>query len=109
MFAAALGREVKRNIGQARDGGNDIDVADLLIECKRRKTLTTIEGWLQQAQDAVTERFLADGVARRPVVVCRADQGESLVVLKLTDFLDLVGDDLCDRTSAPLVIPAGSN
>lgn len=80
MFSRAYGFEVKRNIGQARDGGCDINVGPLVVECKRRKTLGTVYGWLQQAINA------GGGV---PVVVAREDQGEPIVILRLSDFFVL--------------------
>lgn len=92
-FSAAVGVPIKRNIGQARDGGNDLDVGPLVVECKRRKTLTTIEGWMAQARAAAGRRSVDPSDFRPiPVVVCRADQGMSHVVLELNDFLLLVQD-----------------
>lgn len=78
------GRTIQRNIGQARDGGNDIDFGNFRVECKRRKRLGTVEGWLKQAQDSTTD---TDQI---PVVVARSDQGKSLVILSLEHFLTLV-------------------
>lgn len=79
---------VKRNIGQARDGGNDLNAGPLVIECKRRKTLTVVEDWLAQAERAV---FSGGQI---PCVVARQDQGESLIIMRLDQFLDLAGDTL---------------
>jgi hypothetical protein len=93
LFSAHTGRKYERNIGQARDGGNDIDIEDLVVEVKRRKTLGTIYGWLQQAVSAVGLR--APLVRRSiepqhtPIVVARQDGGEWIVVLRLRDFLPL--------------------
>lgn len=86
---------MKRNIGQARDGGDDITVGPLVVECKRRKTLGTVYAWLQQATKAASEKKpLPDGGKRVPIVVGREDNGESLVILRLTDFLILTRDEL---------------
>lgn len=90
IFSDALGTEFKRNIGQARDGGNDIDVGPLVVECKRRKTLTTLEDWFEQALKAAMER----PGKRTPVVVMKADHGTDFVLLRLTDFLTLTRDEL---------------
>lgn len=90
IFSAALGEKITRNIGQSRDGGNDIDIHDLVVEVKRRKTLGTIYGWLQQAYTAATQPVTKTeqrGVNRSPIVVCRQDGGEWIVVLRLTDFI----------------------
>jgi hypothetical protein len=96
-FSRALGMEFKRNIGQARDGGNDIAVGPLVIECKRRKTLGTVYGWLRQAADACSSRgsiFDIEADPNMPVVVAREDGGESIVIMKLDDFLTLTQDKL---------------
>lgn len=84
-FAAALGIEVKRMIGQARDGGADIlDVPPLKIEAKRRKTLGTVMGWLRQCM--VSAAPFSPAV---PIVVAREDAGESIVIVRLIDFLPM--------------------
>lgn len=82
-LAEATGREVKRNIGQARDGGTDIPFGNFRIEAKRRRTLGTIEKWLKQSKDACPKDEL-------PAVVARSDGGESMVILSLDTFLLLV-------------------
>lgn len=83
VLSEATGKKVQRHIGQARDGGNDITVGSLVIECKRRKTLGTVEGWLKQAKAAVSSP------EQTPVVVARSDGGESLAILSFADFLKL--------------------
>lgn len=83
-FSAATRRVVKRHIGQARDGGNDVTVPPFTIECKRRKSLKTIEGWLAQAHAACTIE------APIPIVVARSDGGKSFVIVPLENFLTLV-------------------
>jgi hypothetical protein len=96
-FSIALGLDIefKRNIGQARDGGNDLDVGPLVIECKRRASLTTIEKWIDQAQVAADNRMLRNpGRLHLPTVIARSDGGESLVIMRLEDFLILSGDEV---------------
>jgi hypothetical protein len=96
-FADATGREIKREIGQARDGGYDIAVGPLLVECKRRKTLGTVYGWLQQAIDAVPLYMARKGagIVPIPVVVARQDGDTApIVILRLEDFLTLTRDKL---------------
>jgi hypothetical protein len=78
---------IKRNIGQARDGGNDLNVGPLVVECKRRKTLKVFTSWMQQAIDATPP-------GKVPVVVARQDQGESIIILRLEDYLTLHGPQL---------------
>lgn len=76
-IANALG--AKRNIGQARDGGDDITLGRLRIECKRRKRLGTVQGWLAQAQASCAQ------AGDIPVVIAREDHGEPLVILRFAD------------------------
>lgn len=81
VLSQAVGQKVQRHIGQARDGGNDITVGQLVIECKRRKTLGTVEKWLQQAKAAKKRD------SDVPVVVARSDGGKSFIIMDLDDFL----------------------
>lgn len=103
QFSEAINSYFARNIGQSRDGGNDIDVGPLCIEAKRRKSLKTIESWMAQAQAAADTRA-ARGRIAYPVVVARQDAGESLIVFRLDDFLELFRDALreeCERLDPP--------
>lgn len=84
VFTVATGRKIQRHIGQARDGGNDITVGKLVLECKRRKTLGTVEGWLAQAQAATVSAEQA------AVVIARSDGGKSFAIVYLDDFLKIV-------------------
>lgn len=95
-LSMALGIDVKRHIGQARDGGEDMIAGCLDVECKRRKTLTVVEAWLSQAERART-RHTPDGEAHYPTVIARQDNGRSLVVMRLRDFLDVAGPELRRR------------
>lgn len=80
---ATFGTAVGRKLGQARDSGNDIDFGPLVIECKRRKRLGTIQQWLAQATAAAAP-------GKIPVVVGREDHGEPLAILRWTDMLTLL-------------------
>lgn len=84
VLSKAVGRKIQRNIGQARDGGTDIPFGNLRLECKRRRTLGTIEKWLKQSTDACKT---SDQI---PAVVARSDAGKSMVFLSLDNFLLLV-------------------
>lgn len=103
-FTEALGlfdAPIARNIGQARDGGNDLDVGPLVVECKRRKSLLTFQKWLAQAGTAAQRRAAKNNprrCAHLPAVVCRADHGDSLVVMRLEDFLAEFGENLAKHT-----------
>jgi hypothetical protein len=97
LFSAEFGREFKRNIGQARDGGNDLDVGILTVEAKRRASLDTLRGWLAQAGAAASAR---PGRPGTPIVVCREDGAvQPMVLLNLADFFILAGGSV--RASLP--------
>lgn len=83
-LSQATGKEYKRNIGQARDGGYDIPFGNFRLECKRRRTLGTIEKWLKQATDSCKT---SDEI---PAVVARSDAGKSMVFMSFDTFLLLV-------------------
>lgn len=81
-----LGVDVKRNLSQTRDSGADILLEKYVIECKRRAKIAIYE-WVEQASASCS-------MGQRPIVVCRADGEESLVIMNLTDFLPLLGNEL---------------
>lgn len=82
IFSEQLGVECKRKLGQARDGGIDLEPAytDLAIEIKCRKTLGGIYQWMRQA-------VIGAARGKTPVVVMRQDGGEPLVLMRLKDFM----------------------
>ena len=84
-----------RNLTQTREGGADIILQDFIIECKRRASIA-IYDWLDQATIAAKGR-------KRPLVVARGDRRESVVILRLEDFLDLVGER--DVENAKVLFP----
>lgn len=59
-LAERLGRVVKRNIGQARDGGDDITVGPFRIGCKARARIASL-AWLEQAQKGCRHGDKPDG------------------------------------------------
>lgn len=97
LLSQHFGVKIERKIGQARDGGNDIDAGRFVVECKRRASLTTLRRWLQQAEAAIAPDLgVSEGLPRRlPLVVMREDGPDSpMVLLALPDFLELVGTKL---------------
>lgn len=101
----ALDRVIKREIGQARDGGGDIVAEPLLVECKRRKGIAHYE-WLEQAARAAEVKHLT------PCVVARADTKPSTITMYLADFLRLFGAELrllwdVGQVQPVMVVPAG--
>lgn len=75
-------QKTTRHLGQARDGGSDITRGRFIFECKRRRGLA-FSAWHRQAEAACPPASI-------PVVIARADHGESYAILALSDFLNLV-------------------
>ncbi len=84
ILRETIAPEIRRNLSQSRDSGADILWGDYVFECKRRHKLTFVK-WFQQAKDACLP-------TQKPIVICREDEGENLVILRLVDFLKLIGD-----------------
>lgn len=82
-------REVKRKLGQARDSGNDIDLPPFRIECKRYAKVA-VYVWLEQCMKAC-------GLSEMPIVIARADQKESIVVMRYEDFKRLAAGVLAQK------------
>lgn len=85
ILRETIAPEIRRNLSQSRDGGADILWGDYVFECKRRRKLTFAK-WMQEAEAACL------GTRQKPVVICREDEGENLVILRLTDLLKLIGE-----------------
>lgn len=86
ILSNELGFVVKRKLGQARDGGDDIQVQKFRIEAKRRETLA-LPAWTRQIEAA----YQAGEV---PIVAYRQNGQPWRVVLRLDDFLPLLRDGL---------------
>lgn len=89
ILTEQLGFAVKRNIGQARDGGDDITTGRFRWEVKRRAGIAVHE-WVDQA-------IAASGPGNTPVVACRGDGKGWLVVMRLEDALPLIRGELPPR------------
>lgn len=76
-----LGVPVKRILGQARDGGHDIQARGCKFEVKRRKRIAMLR-WFEQV-----ERSAGDSA---PVVAMREDNGEWFVTLRADKFIELL-------------------
>lgn len=70
LLSDELGQVVKRHLGQARDGGHDIQIGRFVIEVKRQERLA-IEEWCRQVEAACTtvSNIDEDGELGRPVPV----------------------------------------
>ncbi len=89
ILSDELGVVVKRKLGQARDGGHDIEVGRFLIEVKRQERLA-IEGWCKQVELACTTvaNFNESGELGMPVpVVVFRRNGQPWRAVVPLDFL----------------------
>ena len=86
ILADALGIVVKRKLGQARDGGDDITIGPFRVEVKRRETLA-MDQWSRQVETAA-------GVDDIPVVVYRRSREPWRVSMLLEDWILLVREEI---------------
>jgi Holliday junction resolvase len=81
-----LGFEVKRNLGQARDGADDITIQKFRIEVKRQERLQ-VDKWSEQVESC-------SKVGEVPVLIYRRNGQPWRVCLKLDDFIPMLRDAL---------------
>lgn len=90
LLSDALGFVVKRKLGQARDGGHDIETGRFLWEVKRRKRLAVYD-FMEQIEKA------CENTQNVPVVAMRADGKDWLVMMRLEDVMLLIRNELPQR------------
>lgn len=86
LLSDHLGFVVKRNLGQARDGGDDLTVQHFKIEVKRRERLE-IDKWSEQVEACVQPGEV-------PVLAYRRNGQPWRVCLRLEDFIPMMRDQL---------------
>ncbi len=86
LLSDQLGFVVKRNLGQARDGADDLTVAQFRIECKRCERLQ-VDKWSEQVEACTQPGEVG-------VVAYRRNGQPWRVVMRLHDFLPLMRDAL---------------
>ncbi len=92
LLASHLGVPVKRQLGQARDGGADILLPPFLVEVKRRRKIAALR-WLEQVRQAASAKPGHAGL-----VILREDGAKEWAVLcSLPLFLDLAGEAMRSR------------
>lgn len=77
------GYDARRNLSQTREGGGDIKLPRWMFECKRYARIGNVYQWLDQAITG------AQGI-QKPVVVAKADRKEEIVIMRLSDFLEVM-------------------
>jgi len=101
ILSEQLGFEVKRKLGQARDGGYDIEIGRFCIEVKRQERLA-IEDWCKQVEAAVTTQITTvsridsegDFEPPVPVVVFRRSGQPWRAVVPLDWLIKAMREDL---------------
>lgn len=89
LLSEQLGWVVRRNIGQARDGGDDLTIGQFRVEVKRKKGIA-VHAFMDQAAAAC-------GPNDVPMVVMRGDGKGWLVMLRLEDAVPLIREALPER------------
>jgi Holliday junction resolvase len=81
-----LGFEVKRKLGQARDGGDDIQIGKYRIEVKRREALR-LDDWCQQIEKVCDPREV-------PVVAYRRNGQPWRAVVPMAWLIAQIREDI---------------
>jgi Holliday junction resolvase len=88
MLSDQLGVTIKRKLGQARDGGDDIQIGKYRIEVKRREALR-LDEWCKQVE-------AASGVGDVPIVAYRRNGQPWRVVVPIAWFIEQVRETIDD-------------
>jgi|SRR5580692_712674 Holliday junction resolvase len=88
LLTDELGFVVKRKLGQAREGGDDIQVGHFKIEAKRRENLSIMQ-WVRQIEACTAKHEV-------PIVAFRQSQQEWRVVVRLRDFIPMLREFLTE-------------
>lgn len=86
MLSDELGFVVKRKLGQARDGGDDIQVGKFRLEVKRREALR-LDDWCKQIESAAQP-------GEWPVVVYRRNGQPWRAVVPIELLIKMMREDL---------------
>ena len=81
-----LGFEVKRKLGQARDGGDDIQVGKYRIEVKRREALR-LDDWCEQIEACCDPREV-------PIVAYRRNGQPWRAVVPMAWLIKQIREDI---------------
>lgn len=86
LLSEHLGFVVKRNLGQARDGADDLTVQHFRLEVKRQETLR-IDQWSEQVEACAQPGEI-------PVLMYRRNGQPWRVCLRLEHFIPMMRDQL---------------
>ena len=86
LLSEHLGFVVKRNLGQARDGADDITIQHFRLEIKRQERLQ-VDKWSEQVESCAQPGEI-------PVLAYRRNGQPWRVCLRLEDFIPMMRDQL---------------
>jgi Holliday junction resolvase len=86
LLTEHLGFAVKRNLGQARDGADDITVQKFRIEVKRQERLQ-VDKWSEQVEACSQPGEI-------PVLAYRRNGQPWRICMRLEDFIPMMRDSL---------------
>ena len=86
LLSEQLGFVVKRNLGQARDGADDLTVGQFRVEVKRQERLQ-VDKWSEQVEACASPGEV-------PVLMYRRNGQPWRVCLRLEDFIPMMRDQL---------------
>jgi Holliday junction resolvase len=86
LLSEHLGFVVKRNLGQARDGADDLTVQQFRIEVKRQERLQ-VDKWSEQVESCAQPGEI-------PVLAYRRNGQPWRVCMRLEDFIPMMRDQL---------------
>jgi len=91
-----LGPIVRRCWERASEKGHDIDLPGFAVECKRYAKIAVYQ-WMEQAVEQADTGIPASEQKQglTPIVIMRADRKESLVLMRLTDFVKVAREEIC--------------
>lgn len=82
IITQLTGEESKRKLGQAREGGGDVDWGPFLLEVKGRSTVA-MPAWQKQVCEAV------EGTGQVPAVVWRRNGEKFWIALPFEEFVSI--------------------
>jgi len=87
LISDYLGIEVKRKLGAARDGGDDIELGPYSIEVKRQERLSVPAWWRQCTSNAGEQE---------PLLAMRWSRGEWLVTMRAEHFFQISREEIVE-------------
>ena len=85
-----MGTTVQRQLGAARDGGDDVKLKPWSIECKRQERIQLQKWWAQAVENSGNQK---------PMIALRWNRGEWLVITRLKDWIELAREEIVETAN----------